>query len=1165
MLKYSIVSKIKYLPIIPLLIFILSAGFLLFPTQSSGFWGWQAYESDNFVLFFPAGYENQARETLHQLESHRPWINEFTGNDMNGREDKIHLSLEDIGLLANGYANPVFGKMGIFTGKPGSYSGLAGYENWLRLVNIHELIHMHHMTATSGISSTASRLFGSIMSPNIHSPLWLIEGLAVYGESRISPFEGRLNTGRYDGVLAKKAWAEQLPSLPEITYRHNYFPAGQQYLYGAAFVRYLAEKYGQEKLTELITTYGSYYWAPFIGNLFPALGLDRAVSQVFSQNLTSLYQEWQQHEMKKHQSRERRELEEKKLPAGEKLLEAKNSYLSNPSVNPDSTAENAGKIYFFSSRNYSSYPFAYHSKRQLISYDTASGKQEILLETIGSNFGTLQVTGDSVYYLLGESIGGYPNVYSAGTGVSGSLFRYDLKSGRSEHLLQTEMTDFAVRYNADYSPIKPARNLKDNFTADSNERIREKNREIIFTRASRNGYGSEIYRYSYNQGNKQKLGTLPEYISEIKPYQNDLLVVSKPPDGTWNINRLKINGSDSGSYFGSYSGSDSGSDSSSVSSSNSGSDSGSESRSESSSESVSKSSSESVSKSSSESVSKSSSEFVSKSGFESGSDNDKTSFAIPVKEGEQTSEQITLKLKPLIASAWPEKRISLIENKTGASTPGSPESPGGPGRPDSHSPNSLYYTSSYEGYKAIYRFDFSTGKITRQTAGGYAKSAVAVEDKLYYTSYSADSMALYQTTAKESPNPLSLPEHKQKLQPGLYRSENGSENVSSINSRKENINSSTTESLKDSIDSIKFNTKDSIKSSTNNNIKENTEDSTKNSIENNIKNSIENNTENRINKSNPEKPLKVAGDDAAFDGNIPAAAGNSTARDYSANHDIAAKVNYEIREKESFKKNLSYLFPPAVRFPPFALMGQDGLAMNSYLIHLNLQGGFNLQLTSRLFQPLNITLITSFDPGDLVPFNFGPKTSNTSSATRLKLNYPLYRSRLDGLTNVSLDLETDFRSIKLGSRLNFRYPDHRFSLHLEANPLTRDFLTRLNYHYLQQEGRLAFQAGYYDGLKPAQDIREFPQKGSQGHKLALSQTQKLLEIRKGRWNLNLFAGDLFGKIFLDYLNLDQERLGFGAELLLEAGAASWLQFVPRLGFAISDQERKTYLGVEFSF
>ena len=71
---------------------------------------WQAYESDNFVLFYPEGYEKQALEALYYLEEYRDNIMELAGNR---RNFKTIVVLQDIGLYSNAYAFPMKNKIGI--------------------------------------------------------------------------------------------------------------------------------------------------------------------------------------------------------------------------------------------------------------------------------------------------------------------------------------------------------------------------------------------------------------------------------------------------------------------------------------------------------------------------------------------------------------------------------------------------------------------------------------------------------------------------------------------------------------------------------------------------------------------------------------------------------------------------------------------------------------------------------------------------------------------------------------------------------------------------------------------------------------------------------------------------------------------------------------------
>ena len=84
-----------------------------------------------------------------------------------------------------------------------------------------------------------------------------------------------------------------------------------------------------------------------------------------------------------------------------------------------------------------------------------------------------------------------------------------------------------------------------------------------------------------------------------------------------------------------------------------------------------------------------------------------------------------------------------------------------------------------------------------------------------------------------------------------------------------------------------------------------------------------------------------------------------------------------------------------------------------------------------------------------------------------------------------------------------------------------------------------------------------------GYKYNIDFNSKLLEIRKGSWNPNLFIGDIYGKIFLDYNYSDSisyQKISGGGELIIESGIGNWIHFAPRIGISISENERKFYLG-----
>ncbi|WP_408956546.1 hypothetical protein [Natroniella sp. ANB-PHB2] len=452
---------------------------------------WYTYGTDNFLLFYPTGYEYQAQETIYYLEKYRSEVMELTGNQ---DDIKVKVVLGDLGLFTNGYADPVDGKMGIFTNNPSSRSGLSDYENWYRLVNVHELVHIAQMTNTSGASDLTTSVFGNLFSPNLHAPLWLIEGIAVYGESQTSPYEGRLNSAYYDAIIATKVEAGELPSMLEITYSHNYFPAGHQYLYGAKFFQYLADTYGEEKFADLFSNYGSYYWAAFAGGFFPKIGLDKAAKEVYGKRFPELYQQWQEYEEERYQDWS---------IAGDEVITNSNGYLSALTTAND-------KLYYFKAETLSAMPFMYSRLNKLIEYDPKLEQERVLLETREVSDGSLQVEDNELYYAVNDSKSGYSNIERLGYGDVSVLYHYDLLTGDKEELLTAEFKDFVV--------------IEDD--------------KIIYVKDNKEEFGSEIWQYQ--EGKQKKLGIIDQLISEVIAYEDQLIVVSKGNLSSWGINYLDL-------------------------------------------------------------------------------------------------------------------------------------------------------------------------------------------------------------------------------------------------------------------------------------------------------------------------------------------------------------------------------------------------------------------------------------------------------------------------------------------------------------------------------------------------------------------------------------------------------------------------------------------------
>lgn len=450
---------------------------------------WAVLESNHFILFYPEGRENQAEETLRNLEHYLPKVNQITGNE---QIFKTRIILQDMGIMSNGYANSFGNKISLFTNTPAPNSVLASNNNWLRLVGVHELTHIRQLTNVSGISRTATQLFGNLFSPNIIVPNWIIEGITVYTESQLSPYEGRLNDGYYDAVVASKVQADDFPSIWEAAYPHHYFPGGQWYIYGGTFFRFLADTYGEEKFAEFFNEYSSFYWAHFLGIFTPDLGIDIAAKKIFGKGFVDLFNEWEVNESSRHC--------DWKID-GEQVLAVKEGQIM------DMTAYD-GKLYYFKRKTFFTRPFVSGRVTSLVEFDPITKKERILKQFVTASPTRMQIMNDRIYFTLNDMEAGYANYEEMGYGVVAVLYSYDLQTGTLKQIFSDEFKAFTI-------------------LADG---------QIIYAKDIKSQWGSEIWKFA--DGKKYQIGSVDQAIGEMILDQQELMIVSKEYDGSWGIYRL---------------------------------------------------------------------------------------------------------------------------------------------------------------------------------------------------------------------------------------------------------------------------------------------------------------------------------------------------------------------------------------------------------------------------------------------------------------------------------------------------------------------------------------------------------------------------------------------------------------------------------------------------
>ncbi|MBX5480434.1 MAG: hypothetical protein IRZ16_01095 [Myxococcaceae bacterium] len=149
----------------------------------------------------------------------------------------------------------------------------------------HESVHYVQLEQIDGLWRYANLIFGDIASPNLGTESWFLEGLATWLEGELAVAGGRPHSplwqGSYDSGVAAQGGlhAGQLsPSHREL------LPFGGNYEAGSHFVAWLARRYGEKKLWELIDLQGR--------SIFFVFGTSLRFKAVYGKTLGGLLDEY---------------------------------------------------------------------------------------------------------------------------------------------------------------------------------------------------------------------------------------------------------------------------------------------------------------------------------------------------------------------------------------------------------------------------------------------------------------------------------------------------------------------------------------------------------------------------------------------------------------------------------------------------------------------------------------------------------------------------------------------------------------------------------------------------------------------------------------------------------------------------------------------------------
>lgn len=244
---------------------------------------WKTIESEHIYVHYADGNKDIAEKALVIAEAaHQRLTTELNWQP----EEKTHVVLSDETDFANGYATPLyFNHTVLYLAPPTSINTLEDFDDWLTTLIVHEYTHIVHLDKSAGSPEYLRNIFGRFMFlfPNVFQPAWVLEGIATHKETDEGRGIGRGQSTMFASMMRAEV-ANGVAPISHVNLPVNTWPAGTtRYLYGVYFMRFIAEKYGEEKLLQWVEEYSN--------NLLPFF-INTTANKVFGKNLTLLWQEY---------------------------------------------------------------------------------------------------------------------------------------------------------------------------------------------------------------------------------------------------------------------------------------------------------------------------------------------------------------------------------------------------------------------------------------------------------------------------------------------------------------------------------------------------------------------------------------------------------------------------------------------------------------------------------------------------------------------------------------------------------------------------------------------------------------------------------------------------------------------------------------------------------
>lgn len=257
-------------------------------TQDDAF---KTLSSEHFDVHFARSQHALAQRALAIAEQVHLELMPFFQSDLHARTQMV---LTDDVDFSNGWATvSEYAQIRLFVSPPEDVNTLESYDEWLHMLIRHEYTHILHMEMVRGAPKALQRVFGRhpILFPHALLSSLFLEGVAVHKESNPTQGYGRLTGSQYRMRMRMEVASGNLATLSEAIAPLRRPPRGKNYLYGAYFVQYLIDRFGEETFKRYLTLYS--------GRFF--LFQNHVARTVFGRSFDQLWAEFRVHLIQRFQ------------------------------------------------------------------------------------------------------------------------------------------------------------------------------------------------------------------------------------------------------------------------------------------------------------------------------------------------------------------------------------------------------------------------------------------------------------------------------------------------------------------------------------------------------------------------------------------------------------------------------------------------------------------------------------------------------------------------------------------------------------------------------------------------------------------------------------------------------------------------------------------------